>query len=306
MKHILYRSIRQKKPEFSSSIKKGCWLHLDAPSPDELHEIISECNLDENIVHDVLDPHEVPRIESEDGRIYIFTRMVVGESTSTKTAPILFITGGDQLISIASDPIAQLSEFTKLQDTVITTQKTKLLIQLLLLITNQYSKRVLEISRSIRNMATDLETFSNKDIARFVKFEAIFNDFLTTLQPTNMMLSKLLSGSYVRLYEEDKEFVEDLFIGTNQLIQSSQSNLKYIVNIREAYSTIISNNLNRTMKFLTAVTFILTVPTMVASFFGMNVPIPLTDNPLGFLIIVIGTLAITLGVLFAFYKTDIL
>lgn len=306
MKSILYRSVRQKKPEFCDAVKKGCWVHLDAPSPEELHEIILECNLDENIIHDVLDPYEVPRIESEDEHIYIFTRMVIGESTSTKTAPILFITGGDQLISIASNPISDLPEFKQLQETVCTTQKTKLLIQLLLLITTKYSKRVLEISRSIRNMATNLETFSNKDIARFVKFEAIFNDFLTTLQPTNMMLSKLLSGSYVRLYEEDKEFVEDLFIETNQLIQSSQSNLKYIVNIREAYSTIISNNLNRTMKFLTAVTFILTVPTMVASFFGMNVPIPFTENPLGFVIIVTGTLVITLGVLFAFYKTDIL
>lgn len=306
MNKIMYRSIRQKKTKVISEPKKGAWIHIDEAELDDVLWISENCDLDLNIVKDVLDTHEVPRIETEDDRTYIFTRFATGSGPHTKTAPVLLITGGNHLISISTKSISSLDGFSTLVEKAVTTQKTKLLIQIMLLVTNDYTKRVQSITRSIRTMSDDLETFNNKEITQLVRFEAVFNDFLMTLQPTSSSLSKLLAGTYVTLYEEDKEFVEDLFIDTNQLIQTCQSSLKNIANVREAYSTIISNNLNRTMKFLTALTLILTVPTMVASFFGMNVPVPLQSHPLGFLLVILATLGVTGILLWVFYKMDVL
>ena len=91
------------------------------------------------------------------------------------------------------------------------------------------------------------------------------------------------------LFEEDMELVEDLSLSNRQLIEIAKSNLKNIVNVREAYSTIMTNNLNKTMKTLTSITVILTIPTIVASFFGMNVDLPFDNHPLAYVFILLLT-----------------
>ena len=241
-------------------------------------------------------------MEIEDNVKYIFTRVPYSEDQQTLTAPLLIAVGKDFLITVSQKTLPFLTKFSSGALDFNTTQKTKLFLQIFFQIISTYNTSLTDISRRIRQMSIRLEKIGNKDIVQFVTFEGILNDFLAALVPTNTILKNLLSGKFLKLYEDDKDLTEDLFLSSGQIIESCRANLKNIVNIRESYSTIMTNNLNRVIKLLTALTIILTVPTIIASFYGMNVPLPFADSPLAFFWTVGATIIISTFLLVVFIK----
>lgn len=288
-----------------SKLIPGAWVHIEI-TPENTDQIVKEFNLNPDIVTDALDQFEVPRIEQEKGVEYIFTRYPVETDGKVSTSPILICVTKNYFITISSKPFELLERFEDGKVVVYTNRKTQLLIQIALEINASYQKKVNNINKKIRNATNNLEEITNKDLSDFVGFERVFNDFLTSLQETNIILGKMLSGKHLKLYDEDRDLIEDLFLDNNQLIEMCKSSLKHIVNVREAYSTIASNNLNRTMKLLTSLTLILTIPTMIASFYGMNVHLPFEGSPLAFPSIIIITIGITTTLLYYFSKRDLL
>lgn len=288
-----------------SIFRVGSWVHVDAATDVELAEVQARFKLDENIVSDALDEFEIPRIEKSDGKTYLFTRYAYGPTSSVKTAPLLIVVGPDFFLTITPKTITSLSAFVQRGD-FCTTQKTKLLIQLLLQLDTDFEKFIKTISKDIHRVTAHIEEIDNKVLITFVNYEYMFNDFLFGLRPDNNSLEKLLTGKYVRLFEEDKELIEDLYLTNEQMVQMCIANVKYLVNIRDSYSTISSNNLNKTMRFLTAITLILTIPTMVFSFYGMNVQLPISSNPSAFLYIIVGTLTGSVLLLWYFNHQDLL
>jgi magnesium transporter len=149
------------------------------------------------------------------------------------------------------------------------------------------------------------ERFSNKHFVRFVEIEDILNDFLSELVPTNNILLNMLAGRKLLSFtEDDRDILEDLQLETAQLVDESKGYLKTIVNIREAYSNIMTNNLNRQIRILTTLTIVLTVPTIVGSFFGMNINVPFDEKQYAFPLVVGGTMVFALIVLFILRKKD--
>ena len=114
----------------------------------------------------------------------------------------------------------------------------------------------------------------------------------------------LTSGKILELFEEDKDLIEDLLLNNNQLIGISKSNLKNIVNIREAYSTIMGNNLNKIIKFLTALTVVLNIPVLISGFYGMNVALPLAQSGFAFWYLVFSSVIISIILIIVFIKMD--
>jgi magnesium transporter len=148
-----------------------------------------------------------------------------------------------------------------------------------------------------------VDTVNNHDFIAFVVIEDALNYFLSELLPTNILLNGLLAGRYkLTFFEEDKDLIEDLIQTTNQLNETSRSSLKTIVNIREAYSNIMTNNLNRQIKLLTSLTVVLTLPTIVFSLYGMNIPIPDQTNPHAFSYVAGGTLVACVIALYVLYR----
>lgn len=306
MVEILFKSIKETSLKTLDIYKPGCWVNIVDPTGQELEKVAGELKLDFQTLKDSLDPYEVSRIEREDGNDYIFVRTPVESSGLIHTEPLLIVITPDYFITVSGRKQNISERVKKSRADISTTQKTKLFIQLMLDINSDYSHRVNEIRKNVKNFTLNLQTISNQNIVQLVNFEAVFNDFLSSLEPLAITLGQLLSGKYLQLYEADQDLVEDLQISTNQLVKLCLSNIKAIANIREAYTSIISNNLNKTVKLLTAVTLILTIPTAIASFFGMNVPLPLANHPAAFLVIILVTLTIT-GVLWiVFWKKDYL
>ena len=306
MIQYFYRNRNHTNLQVHAEYRAGSWVCVENPTEVELLQLAEKLNLETDILLDALDPFEVPRIEKEGAVTYVFTRFAYKNNDKIATAPVLIVVSPSFLITISVKALPFLDTFIQGKVSFFTTQKTKLLMLLFVEMHKDYQRLVNAIQKNIRNLSSDLEQINNKDIGTFVKFETLFNDFLFGLEPTSVTLKKFVSGKYIKLYEEDKDLIEDLLVDNEQLIRLCQSNQKGIFNIRESHYSVLSNNLNKTMKLLTSVTVILTIPTMVASFFGMNVAVPLANNPLAFLLILSGTIIISSGLLALFNRRDLL
>jgi magnesium transporter len=107
-----------------------------------------------------------------------------------------------------------------------------------------------------------------------------------------------------KTYPEDDDLLEDVIIENQQAIEMTNISTNILSGMMDAFASIISNNLNGVMKFLAAITIVLSLPTMIASFFGMNVHLPLEDNPLAFVVIIVFTVFVSLSIAYIFSKRD--
>jgi len=286
---LYYKNIRNNELTAIQEFKKGSWIYSENPTPEEIAQLVSVYKLDEGLLLDSLDPYEVPRTELEEGILYIFSRFPYEENSHILTTPLLIAIGEDFLLTISKNQNPLLQHFLDGKTEFTTTQKAKFLLQILIKTNSLYKRHIHQISRKIKELSTRLENIDNHDIIKFVDYEGILNDFLSALIPSELIFERLMQEHMLMLFEEDMELVEDLSLSNRQLIEIAKSNLKNIVNVREAYSTIMTNNLNKTMKTLTSITVILTIPTIVASFFGMNVDLPFDNHPLAYVFILLLT-----------------
>ena len=296
MVQIFYRHIRSEKLKTLDSAKVGSWVNAVAPSLRELQDLAETYGLDHSLLLDGIDQHESPRIENEDGATYIYTRFVYLENNRIHTAPLLIVYAKQHLITVLPKPFSGLDKLTQGRMQLVTTQKTKLLLRILTEVQNSYTHNLNTISRSIFQIRSQLrkEEISNQEFITFIDIEETLGDFLSGLVPTAAVLRGLLSGRYVRLYDEDEDLIEDLTLGINELIELTKSRLTTIQNIRDAYSTITANNLNRVIKLMTSLTIIITIPTIIASIYGMNVTLPLMHKVYAFWMVVVIT-AVAMG-----------
>ncbi len=255
----------------------GSWVCVQQPTEDEVAFLVERFKLEPGHLEDALDEDEMPRLERESNKSYIFMRYAyTTDDLELTTAPLLFIVGSDTLITVALGELPRLQRFVTGKVEFATTQRTKLVLQILYQIVDEYEIFINNISRQTKTIRSRLHghEIGNQDFIDFVLIEDELNEFLSALLPTTAILRRLLLGKHIQLYEEDQDLVEDLLLNNEQSIESCNSNIKTIINIREAYSTINSNNLNRSMKVLTAFTVLITLPNVVYGMYGMNVPLP--------------------------------
>ncbi|MET0980345.1 MAG: magnesium transporter CorA family protein, partial [Candidatus Saccharimonadales bacterium] len=270
-----YRSSNH-SPEIKpvDKLATGSWIRCERPTDAEIETLIG-LGLDEDILRDSLDPHEVPRVDSEDNWIYFITRLPdTDDDFNDFTTPILFAIGDKHLLTLSRDPLGRLWQPFIDKIEVPTTQKTKLFMHMIDAITRQYGTRVAQINRQMRAATSDVRNLNPKEITQLVEYERKLNDYLDALIPANTALEKLLSGKIIHLYEDDRDLVEDLSIDLEQLIARCTSLLRTITNLRDSYRAVMDTRLNETMRILTVITMAFTIPTMVAGLFGMNVDIP--------------------------------
>ena len=299
---IYYKTLKEQELQTLEKFKTGSWVAVENPTEEELDFLAQNLTLNRDLLADAVDPHEVPRVEREGGVTYVYTRVPFQEEIEATTAPLMIAVGKNFVLTISHRSLPFFTKFHEGKVEFYTTQKTKLFLQIFSEINTTYSSFINNIAKNVRGVTVRLEDIGNKEIKQFVMFEGSLNDFLAALVPTNTLLNNLLSGKFLQLYEQDHELVEDLMLSNRQLIELCQSNMRSIGNVREGYSTIMSNNLNRVIKILTALTIILTVPTIIASFYGMNVRLPLADSPDAFLVVLGVTILVSIVVLALFLK----
>ncbi len=299
-----YRSMREDKLVKLPAFKAGAWVHVEAPSRAELQGLTEKFGLDPDLLGDALDPDEIPRAEVEGEVVYLYMRYAYRQGDIVETDPVLLAVGANFVVTVARNPLPGLERFLA-SAVLFTTQRAKLLLLLMRYLVLSYESNVKYLDRQIRGVRAKMNvaTVNNRDFVQFVVIEDALNSFLAELVPETLLLQSLLSGRQkLTFHEDDKDLIEDLVQATRQLDESSRSSLRTIVNIREAYSNIMTNNLNRRVELLTSLTVVLTIPTIVFSLWGVNVPVPGAGNPHAFAFLGMGTLAMIIAVLYWLYR----
>jgi len=288
-----YKTTDSKKLEELDTFKKGVWVYAENPSKDEIATLITKHGLDEGLVSDALDEDEMPRFERDGELVYIYVRAAIALTDGAfDTLPLLIVYGPDAIITISLRKLPHFAPFfgSKLEYT--TTHRTHLMLEILNQFAEQYDKYITTTSKQIKIVRNRLRghEIRNKDFIDFVTIEDEINEFLAALLPASATLRRMKLGRSINLQEEDMDLIEDLELSITQSIETCRSNTKSIINIRQAYSSISSNNLNRSIKILTIVTVMITLPNIFFSMYGMNIKLPYADEEWAFgaLFVVVG------------------
>lgn len=261
-----------------SKLVAGSWLRAEKPTEANLDQL-ANLQLDEDTLHDALDPYEVPRLERDDVWTYYIARLPdANDELGGFTTPILFAISDRYLVTVSRDQLNALWRPFIDNNRIPTTQRGKLFMSMISAIIEQYEKQVALINRRMRVVTLDVTNIRTNDISIFADCERKINDYLDALIPMNIALEKLLNSKMLKLFDNDADMVEDLSIDLEQLIVRCKSQLRTITNLRDSYRAVMDTRLNETVRVLTVITVILTIPTMVAGLFGMNVALPGNPN----------------------------
>jgi magnesium transporter len=259
------------------SVQEGTWIYVENPSDAEVAALAKTYNLEPGNVEDARDEDEMPRLDREDDKTYIYVRFAYKDKRGElSTAPLLIIFGGLQVITVSQVRLPALDVLMRGRTAFTTTQQAKLVLIILSQMSDQYDVYINQTSRQIKAIRSRLRGhgITNQDLLDFVTIEDELNEFQSSLQPTNATLRRLLVGRHMPLFDEDQDIVEDLLLNNEQSVQAILSNLRSITNIRDAYTAISSNNLNRTITTLTIATILVALPNVFFGMYGMNVPLP--------------------------------
>lgn len=295
-----YQGKKQKELTQLSSKRVGSWIYVENPTQEEITFLQKEFHLEGDLLYDALDPNEVPRMENEKSGIYVFVQTPsYSKKLVTTTHPVLIILAKDGIITFSKNHMDFLDIFFQEKKGVQTSQKAKMLIEFWFALNTSFNKHLARIGKELRGLSSDVEHVGVNDIAKFVEYEKTLSDFLSVLVPMKAILHRLMGEKNISFNDEEKDLMEDLFLAMGQIIETSQSTHRHVVNIREASSVIMTHTLNRSIRTLTILTIVLSIPMILGSLYGMNVNLPFDEASWIFLAI-ITTSFIAMGAVFVF------
>ena len=282
--------------------KRGNWINMIAPSDDEIKTVCENINIQEDFIRYALDPEERARIdyEEDDGTTLILADVPIIEKDEDQkeysTIPVGFIIVRDEYfitVSLMENQVIRRMNPMK-NKSVATYKKSRLVLQCLYVNSEIYLNLLKKINRETEIAEKELrQTRKNKSLLRLLSLEKSLVYFTTSLKANEVVMERMNRGKVV-------------LIENKQAMEMSKIYSDILSGVMDAYSSIISNNLNGVMKILTAITIIISVPTMISSFWGMNVKVPMQDNPWGFAIILIASILIGIIVTIILKRKDYL
>lgn len=288
----IYMTEANGKIQEIKDFQKGSWIHVVNPTHDEIAYLISELKIEPDFINDPLDDEERSRIEKEGDNVLIIVDIpnVMHEEEGNNTydtIPLGIIVTPDYFVTVTlkDNPVFDRFVNGKVKE-FYTFKKTRFALQLLYTISSYFLRYLKQINRRTDEIEGQLHVaMKNKEIFFLLSLDKSLVYFTTSLKANYVVLQKLMRTEFLKLYKDDEDLLEDVIIEVSQAIEMAQTYSNILNGTMDAYASVISNNLNIVMKFLTSITIVLSLPTMVASFFGMNVHIPFEEYPYAFIII---------------------
>lgn len=275
----------------------GSWIKLVNPVAEELNAVSKVTGAPLDFLKAALDEEERSRIELEEEHILVLTDIpVMLNETNYDTLPLGIILAQEVLITVCLRDNPVLTEFSREYHRSFNTGKrTRFLFQILYKSATYYLKYLRQINKRTDQIEADLrKSLKNQEIFQLMDLQKGLTYFTASLRSNGVVMDRLLrlrtnsqAQHLIRIYEEDEDLLEDVIIENNQAIQMVEMYTNILSGMTDAFASIISNNLNMVMKFLASMTIILAVPTMLASFWGMNVNVPFMHHPFGFIIVLL-------------------
>ena len=284
--------------------QKSCWINVTNPTSGEINQLRIDYGLPTDLINDILDQDERPRIEFDDDWTLIILRIPVevrNNGVPFHTIPLgIFITRSFTLTLCLQDnevlPIIQPSPFRDQYKEI--TDSINFILRLFLRSGNLYLRFLKQINQMTSMIEQDIEkSIKNKELNKLLKMEKCLVYFITSIKANEIVLAKLRNSKKITT-QINEDLLEDAFIENKQAREMAQIYSDIQSGMMDAFASVISNNLNVVMKQLTLISIILMIPTLIASMFGMNVPNFMEDSLWAMPSIILGSLILSiLGVI---------
>jgi magnesium transporter len=303
----IYKTTEQGLEQLDS-VANGSWVKVVDPTAEEIQKL-ADWGIDADYINYSLDLDEMPRIERDDDYTLILVR--IPHRQPDNDIPYITIPLG---ILIKGNMVVTICRYEKDMFKVLAEGKYRLLktgkryrfaLYIFLETATRYLTHLREINRITEALEDQLQKSTrNREVLELLKYQKSLTYFATALRSNEVMMERVQRMQIFNYYEDDQELLEDVLTENQQAIQMTSITTEILSGMMDAFASIISNNLNAVMKVLAALTIILNLPAIVASFYGMNVRLPGENHPLAFLTVIGISIALTALATFIFYKRD--
>ena len=269
----------------------NCWVNVECPTPDDFDFLEKELNVPAAFLHDIADTDERPRIDSEGNWLLTILRIpifVKDNNITYTTIPIGIITNNEIIISVCYHSTAMIPDFIEYprRKGINVPNRYELILRLIYSSSVWFLKYLKQINNEVSTAEKELQqSIRNEDLLRLMNLQKCLVYFNTSIRGNEVMIRKLPKIFNEKDYQ-NPELLEDVMIELKQAQNMVNIYSDILTGTMDAFASIISNNVNTIMKRMTSLSIVLMVPTLIASFYGMNVDIHIEELPHAFSLIV--------------------
>ncbi len=285
--------------ETVTDITENTWINLENPSDKEIEDVSLATGIAHDMLKAALDEEERARIETEDGNTLIIVDIPTiyddDKWITYSTLPMAIVYNDKYFVTVCLKDTVVLNEFMRGRvRNFDVNKKTRFIYQILYMNAIKFLHYLKQIDKTSSRVQQNLHrSMKNKELIQLLDLEKSLVYFSTGLNSNQVVIERVKLASSIKHYEEDNDILDDVIVENKQAIEMAKIYSDIMSGTMDAFASIISNNQNIVMKFLTTITILLTIPTLIASLFGMNVPLPLQDSPWAF-VIILGVIAVIL------------
>lgn len=282
------------------NLEEGAWINMINPTEEEIDLIAEEFPVELVNLKAALDEEERARIEIDSGYTLILVDVPVDEkgktATGYSTIPLGILLFKENIITVCTRDLPLLKDFTSgAVKGFYTFKKTRFILQMLYKNASYFLQYLKQIDRTSGRIEKELhKSMKNKELIQLLELEKSLVYFSTALRANEIVMEKMMRLEAIKKYPDDEELLEDAIIENKQAIEMANIYSNILTGMMGAFASIISNNVNIIMKMLTSITIVMTIPTMVSSFFGMNVGIPFSHSPYAFGMVMMISMALAM------------
>jgi len=266
----------------------GCWVNLVRPTSEEITHVLATTGVEEDFLRAALDPEESSRVELEEDQTLLIVDIPTLEESNVEqdeskifgTLPMGIIVLPNTVITVClqDTPVLRGIAQNKVRD-IHTAMRTRFVLQILLRVAGLFLRNLRMIERDFTKIERRLyDSLKNEELIQLLGLSKSLVYFSASLKGNEVTMEKMLRGRILKLYEDDRDLLEDALIEIRQAIEMAGIYSSILAGTMDAYASVVSNNLNIIMKVLTVITIIMTIPNIIFGFYGMNI----TGNDLPF------------------------
>ncbi|MGB1241459.1 MAG: magnesium transporter CorA family protein [Chitinophagales bacterium] len=299
-----------------SKAQKGCWINISPPySNQELRQLSESLDIPLDFFIDSLDLDERSRFEQEDGVQLVMWNIPIRNRTEAAneayyiTVPIGIMEVDDYILTISAFENPVIDYFL---ENNVKSFSTNVHNQFVLLLFDRTNTFFLKYLKGLNHQRNDYEkklynSGRNQELSNLLDIQKSLVYFMTTLRDNELLLLRIKRIDFLKIRQDEEKynFFEDIIIDTSQAQDMAQIYSDILNGTMNALASIVSNNLNKVMKRLTSITLILMVPTLVASFYGMNVPVWGQEQPFAFPLIIIISILLSFALTWFFRRKEL-
>jgi magnesium transporter len=287
---IQYFNIVDQHTVATDKPSNGTWVNVLPPlKQEEFSELSAVMNIPLDFLKDSLDIDERSRYEAEDEVKLIVIKTPTENNSFNEsdafyiTIPICIILTNGQIVTVNSFENEAIKKFLNSFQNRHPDKRNMMVLKIFEKVINNYQDHLKEINQ--RRNALEQKLYAanrNEELFQLMRIQKSLVYFVTALRSNELLLMKLARTNFLQLSEDEKDFLEDLVIETSQALETANTYTNILVSTLDAFASIISNNQNEVLKRLTTITLFLSIPVLIASIYGMNVPLPFQHSPFAF------------------------